>query len=76
MNARFAGKVAIASNSTAQSSQRADMVKIRVTIDGTALTATLTDNPTAKDFASLLPLTVTLNWPATVRKYNSERASR
>jgi hypothetical protein len=35
-------------------------VKIRMTINSTALTATLVDNDTSRDFASLLPLTLTL----------------
>jgi len=36
-------------------------VKIKLTIDNTILTATLADNATARDFASLLPLTLTMN---------------
>src|SRR5205085_5600111 len=36
-------------------------VKIKLTIDNKTLTATLTDNGTACDFASLLPLTLTMN---------------
>jgi len=35
-------------------------VNIRIVVGSTAMTATLEDNPTARDFASLLPLTVTL----------------
>src|SRR5688572_27146107 len=35
-------------------------VKIRIEIGGTSLTATLNDSEAARDFASLLPLTVTL----------------
>jgi hypothetical protein len=36
-------------------------MKIRFTIDGKeASAATLTDNPAARDFLTLLPLTVTL----------------
>ena len=35
-------------------------MKIRITIDGTLITATLENNVTARDFASLLPLTLTL----------------
>lgn len=35
-------------------------MKIRITIGGKAVTATLAGNETAKDFASLLPLTLTL----------------
>jgi hypothetical protein len=44
------------------------MVKIRVTIDGMAFTGTPNDNPTAKDFLSLLPLTVTLEDYAATEK--------
>ncbi|MBS1866564.1 MAG: hypothetical protein JSS69_11685 [Acidobacteria bacterium] len=35
-------------------------MKIRITIGGKTVTATLTSNQAAKDFASLLPLTLTL----------------
>lgn len=35
-------------------------MNIRITIASTILEATLDDNPTARDFAELLPLTVTL----------------
>lgn len=34
--------------------------KIHITVGTTRMTATLEDNPTARDFASLLPLTLTL----------------
>ena len=36
-------------------------MKIKLTIDNKILTATLADNATARDFASLLPLTLTIN---------------
>ena len=35
-------------------------MKITITVDGTHLRATLLDNPSAKDFASMLPLTLKL----------------
>jgi hypothetical protein len=35
-------------------------MKIRLTVDGQVATATLYDNPTARDFAALLPLSLTL----------------
>jgi hypothetical protein len=35
-------------------------MKIRLTVDGKAIEATLLDNASARDFASLLPLTLTL----------------
>jgi hypothetical protein len=37
------------------------MTKIRMTIEGKVITATLDDNASARDFLSLLPMTVTLN---------------
>ena len=36
-------------------------MKIRLTLNGTALTATLIDSETTRDFVSLLPLTLTMN---------------
>jgi hypothetical protein len=42
------------------SSRGTDAMKIRLTIDGKAMTATLLDNATARDFLALLPLTLTL----------------
>jgi hypothetical protein len=35
-------------------------MKIRMNVEGTTITATLVDNATSRDFASLLPLTLTL----------------
>ena len=35
-------------------------MKIVLTVDGRSITATLEDNPTARDFVSLLPLTIVL----------------
>ena len=43
-------------------------MKIRLDIEGTALTATLEDNETARDFASLLPLALTLEDYAATEK--------
>ena len=48
-------------------SQEATM-KIRLTIDGRALEATLLDNATARDFLSLLPVTLTLEDYASTEK--------
>ncbi len=42
------------------SSQGANVMKIRLTINGKAMTATLSDNATVRDFVSLLPMTLTL----------------
>jgi len=43
-------------------------LKIRMSADGKAVTATLADNPTARDFYSLLPLTLTLEDYAATEK--------
>lgn len=40
--------------------QEASTMKIRLTFDGKAVQATLLDNATARDFLSLLPMTLTL----------------
>jgi hypothetical protein len=40
--------------------QEASPMKIRLTFDGKAVEATLLDNATARDFASLLPMTLAL----------------
>jgi 4-carboxymuconolactone decarboxylase len=49
------------SSSNEKSSQQPDRMKIKLTIKGRVLTATLHDNKTAQDFVSLLPLTLTMN---------------
>ncbi|MCR4524212.1 cyclophilin-like fold protein [Bosea sp. 47.2.35] len=43
-------------------------MRVRVVIDGQALTATLDDSPAARDFASLLPLDLTLSDYASTEK--------
>lgn len=43
-------------------------MKIRISIDGALVTATLADNATARDFASLLPLQLTLTDYASTEK--------
>jgi hypothetical protein len=43
-------------------------MKVRLNVEGTAITATLLDNATARDFASLLPLTLTLQDYAATEK--------
>jgi hypothetical protein len=40
--------------------QQGRTMRIRIDVEGTAMSGTLEDNATARDFASLLPLTVTL----------------
>lgn len=42
------------------SDQQVSTMKIRMDVEGTAITATLVDNETSRDFVSLLPLTLTL----------------
>ncbi len=46
----------------------ADSMKIRLTINGKAMTATLLDNVTTRDFLSLLPITLTLEDYAATEK--------
>jgi hypothetical protein len=41
--------------------RQADAMKIRLTVNGNAITATLIDSETTRDFVSLLPLTLTMN---------------
>ena len=43
-------------------------MKLRMDIEGTAITATLLDTATSRDFASLLPLTLTLKDYAATEK--------
>ena len=45
-------------------------MNIRFMIDGQTIGATLLDNPTARDFLSLLPLTLTLDDYAGIEKVN------
>jgi hypothetical protein len=40
--------------------QQVSTMKVRMDLEGTAITATLVDNETSRDFVSLLPLTLTL----------------
>ncbi|HYH00564.1 MAG TPA: cyclophilin-like fold protein [Terriglobales bacterium] len=66
----LAGMTAVTAGESAQarlqapvpgaSDKRTAKMKIRITIAGKQATATLDNNETAKDFASLLPLTLTL----------------
>jgi hypothetical protein len=48
--------------------QQVSPMKIRITIEGTSITATLADNATSRDFLSLLPLTLTLEDYASTEK--------
>jgi hypothetical protein len=40
---------------------QANIMKLRLTLNGKAITATLIDSETTRDFISLLPLTLTMN---------------
>ena len=59
-----AGKSTVSSTPPAQtnkvSNQKAEDMKVRITIGRKVVTATLTDSEAARDFVSLLPLTLTL----------------
>ena len=48
-------------HSTQAARQEASTMKIRMTINGKSMTATLTDSPTTRDFIALLPLTLKLD---------------
>jgi hypothetical protein len=56
------------SESKDPSNQQARTMKIRMTIEGTVLTATLFDNQTSRDFIGLLPITLTLKDYAATEK--------
>jgi hypothetical protein len=65
---KLAALVSLSVASFASSAQGTDPMKIRLTIDGKSITATLNDNATAKDFVSLLPLTLALDDHAATEK--------
>lgn len=56
---RGQGEKAVAGPS-AMSRKKVGTMKIRLIIEGKVMSATLLDNPTTRDFVSLLPLTLTL----------------
>jgi hypothetical protein len=58
-----AGPTVAAGQTLAQGSTKHQVnnTMIRMTVDGKAIDATLADNETARDFASLLPLTLTMS---------------
>jgi len=47
------------------------LMKIRLTVGGQVATATLYDNATARDFASLLPLSLTMTDYATIERVSN-----
>lgn len=55
-------------SANAQDNGQEDQMNIRVIIDGTELTATLDDSAAARDFASLLPLDLSLSDYASTEK--------
>ena len=54
------GSIDAVGQAPAQGSQQVD-IRIRIAVDGKAINATLADNETARDFASLLPLALTMS---------------
>jgi hypothetical protein len=54
--------------STESLSQSTNIMKVRLTINGKAIAATLLDNATARDFLSLLPMTLTFEDYAATEK--------
>jgi hypothetical protein len=58
----------VAQRSPAASSSAAHTMKIRLTINGKPMTATLIDSPTVRDLLGLLPLTLTLEDYASTEK--------
>lgn len=59
---------AMCGSASAQDNGQEDQMNIRVIIDGTVLTATLDDSAAARDFASLLPLDLSLSDYASTEK--------
>ena len=55
--------------------QEAGTMRIRLTIDGKAVEATLLDNATTRDFLSLLPMTLTLEDYASPKRSAIRRGS-
>jgi len=56
------------SQATRVISQETSTMKIRLTVNGKTMTARLDDTPTARDFLSLLPMTLTLEDYAATEK--------
>jgi hypothetical protein len=67
-NPENAGSMAGAESEQGASARAATTTMIRMTIGGEEIAATLFDNPSAVDFASMLPLTLILNDYATTEK--------
>ena len=59
---RISATIALAAIVIATAAGQPNIMKIRLTLDnGKAITATLIDSETTRDFVSLLPLTLTMN---------------
>jgi hypothetical protein len=54
-------RLAFAQQQDKRRSQEAATLRIRMTFNGQSMTATLEDNPAARDFASLLPLELSMD---------------
>jgi hypothetical protein len=50
-------------------------MKVKLTVEGKELTATLVDGPTSRDFLALLPLTLTMNAASSTRRRAAASAS-
>ncbi|WP_244543282.1 cyclophilin-like fold protein [Bosea sp. CRIB-10] len=61
-------RIPSAAKTTKASSPGKETMKIRISINGRVATATLDNTPTARDFAALLPLSVTLSDYASTEK--------
>ena len=74
-----AGKSTVSNKSPAQTNEvtnkKAEEMKIRITIGEKVVTATLTDSEAARDFVSLLPLTLVLEDHAKTEKSATCRES-
>ena len=66
----------IAGDAPAPAREGAHHLHIRIAIGSTNMAATLEDNPTARDFVSLLPLTVTLRDFSSAEKVTGELPRR
>ena len=62
------GRVSSGAKPSPTVKERTSTMKIRLTINGKAINATLIDNATAKDFLTLLPMTLTLEDYAATEK--------
>lgn len=71
------GLINTEANTSTPTISEASTLKIRLTVNGRSVTATLIDSPTSRDFISMLPLTLTLEDYASTEKiaYLSRRLS-